>query len=88
MTMSYTTSRRCILNDRPEQRDWTEPVQDTMSDEDFARIVQEMARTPGYEEGRTRRLAAIRELHELLPNCPGIPADGLKFMRDDEDSDE
>lgn len=72
----------------PEQPELHESVQEMMSDEDFTRIVQEMARTPGYEEGRARRLDAIRGLHELFSNCPGIPADGLNFMRDDEDSEE
>lgn len=50
------------MNDRPEQGDWPEPVQDMMSDEDFAMIVQEMVRTPGYEEGR----AGGRKSHCLM----------------------
>ncbi len=79
---------RKSLPPQPVQPELYEPVQEMMSDEDFARIVQEMARTPGYEEGRARRLVAIRELHELLNNCPVIPADGLKSLRDDEDSEE
>lgn len=79
---------RKSLPPEPEQPEVPEPVQEMMSDEDFAMIVQEMVRTPGYEAGRARRLVAIRELHELFRNCPGIPADGLNFMRDDEDREE
>jgi hypothetical protein len=70
-----------------EQPELPEPVQEMMSDEDFAMIVQEMVRTPGYEEGRARRLAAITELHEYLRNYQVFPADGLNFMRDDEDNE-
>lgn len=65
-----------------------EPVQDEMSAEDFAMIVQEMKKDPGYEAGRLRRLAAAMALHECLRDCPGIPADGLGFMRDDEGNEE
>lgn len=68
------------MNDR-----LTDPVQEMMSDEDFAMIVQEMAKSPGYAEGCTRRMAAIMEFHEIFRDSPDIPADGLNFMRDNTD---
>jgi hypothetical protein len=68
----------------PEESAPPEPVQEMMSDADFTMIVQEMSKIPGYYEDRARRVAAIKELHELLRDCPGIPADGLRYMRDDE----
>jgi hypothetical protein len=76
------------MNDRPELSDWPEPVQDMMSDEDFAMIMLEMVRAPEYYEGRARRMAAIRKFHDLFRNCPGLPADSLTFTRNDEDNEE
>ncbi|MBV7537419.1 hypothetical protein KW842_16745 [Duganella sp. sic0402] len=76
-------------NDPPEPEEpEPEPVQEMMSDEDFSMIVQEMAKSPGYADGCARRMAAIMEFHELLRDSTGIPADGLKFMRDDEAEEE
>lgn len=54
------------MNDRPEQYDWPEPVQDHMSDQDFAMMVEEMRRHPGYEDGRLQRLAKFMALHETM----------------------
>jgi hypothetical protein len=73
------------MNDRPEQYDWQQPVQETMSDQDFAMIVQEMRRDPGYEAGRLRRLAKLARSFAKLRNHPDFPAEGFKQIRDDDD---
>jgi hypothetical protein len=64
------------MNDRPEQWDCPKPVQDTMSDADFAMIVQEMARSPGYHEQRAQRVAALEQLRQDIlrrQNAPPAP---------------
>jgi hypothetical protein len=82
---SLLSSKNVVPEPEP---DLPEPVQEMISDEDLAMIVQEMIKAPGYYEGRARRIAAIKELHRLFGDCPGIPPDGLNFMRDNEDSEE
>jgi hypothetical protein len=52
-----------------------------MSAEDFAMILQEMAKNPDYEAGRARRLAAVDKIFGIARNCSEIPDDGLQFMR-------
>ncbi len=75
------------MNDRPEPCDWPEPVQDTMSDADFAMIVQEMRRDPAYEEGRLKRLAKLMHSFAQLRNHPDFPAEGFTLIRDNEDGE-
>ncbi|MYM83212.1 hypothetical protein GTP44_14755 [Duganella sp. FT50W] len=69
------------MNDRP-----SEPVQETMSDEDFAMIVQEMIKTPGYYEERARRIAAINTYRDFLLSFGPIPNDLVREIRDEEDA--
>jgi len=76
------------MNDRPEQWDWPEPVQDRMSDQDFAMIVQEMRSQPGYEEARARRLAKITQLFAEFRAHPEFPAEGFTLIRDEEGTGE
>jgi hypothetical protein len=63
------------MNDRPEQWDWPEPVQDRMSDQDFAMIVQEMRREPGFEERYAQRRAKMLKLWEELRAMRETPAE-------------
>jgi hypothetical protein len=70
------------MNDRPEQCDWLEPVQNTMSDEDFAMIVQTIdINSPEYRAGRARRIAALKEIFGLWSKRNDIPKDGLQYQR-------
>jgi hypothetical protein len=70
------------MNDRPEQLDCAEPVQDTMSDEDFAMIVASMnIHSSEYQAGRARRIAALSEIFGLWSERTDIPKDGLEYER-------
>ena len=86
---AYRAKISLLAGRQAEEPDLPEPVQETISDEDFAMIVQEMIRSPGYHAGRARRIAAINEFIERTRNLDhsGIPADGLQFMREDEEDE-
>lgn len=71
----------------PEEPEPPEPVQEMMSDEDFAMIVQEMIKAPGYYKGRARRIAAINKYRDFLLSLGPIPTDWVSVIRDDEDED-
>lgn len=70
------------MNDRPEPCDWPEPVQDTMSDADFAMIVQAIDITAQeYQAGRACRIAALQEIFGLWSKRTDIPKDGLQYQQ-------
>lgn len=71
----------------PEEAEPPEPVQEMMSDEDFAMIVQEMIKAPGYYKVRARRIAAINKYRDFLLSLGPIPTDWVSVMRDDEYED-
>lgn len=73
---------------QPDESDWPEPMQDRMSDQDFAMIAQEMRSQPGYEEARARRLAKITQLFAEFRAHPEFPAEGFTLIRDEEGTGE
>lgn len=70
---------------RPElEEPEPEPIQEMMSDEDFSMIVQEMTKTPGYYQGRARRIAAINKYRDFLLSLGPIPNAFVKEIRDED----
>ena len=69
------------MNDRPEPWDWPKPVQSEIAPEDLAMIVQDMKKSPGYEEGRARRIAALKEIFGLWAERTDIPKNGSSPIR-------
>lgn len=65
------------MNDRPP-----ETIQEMMSDEDFAMIVQSIdVHSAEYRSGRARRIAALNEIFGLWASRTDIPKDGLEYQR-------
>lgn len=73
---------------KADEPDEEEPVQEEISPEDLAMIVQEMKKESDYDTNRARRIAAINEYRDYLLSFGPIPNDRFKLMRGDDNPDD